>query len=182
MGLGAAMPLMNIAIQNEFDQKDLGAATSSNQLFRSLGSTIGVAVFGSMLTLGITSALGDMNNDPYIQTLKQAPAAQQMIKNPNDANTILNVNMPSVKTKINDGFTQSLTNVALPTVAKQALQKDFSDKQDQYGKKVVNAFSTSLHTIFIVASGMMAMAFVLALSLKERPLRVASSTETPAMH
>jgi EmrB/QacA subfamily drug resistance transporter len=49
-GIGAAMPLLNIAIQNEFEQKDIGMATSSSQLFRGLGSTIGVAVFGSMLT------------------------------------------------------------------------------------------------------------------------------------
>jgi EmrB/QacA subfamily drug resistance transporter len=49
-GIGAGMPLLNVAIQNEFEQKDLGMATSSNQLFRGLGSTIGVAIFGSMLT------------------------------------------------------------------------------------------------------------------------------------
>jgi predicted MFS family arabinose efflux permease len=50
IGIGTAMPLLNIAVQNEFEQKDLGVATSSNQLFRGLGSTIGTAIFGGMLT------------------------------------------------------------------------------------------------------------------------------------
>ena len=32
-GLGAGMPILNLAVQNEFGQKDLGAATASVQLF-----------------------------------------------------------------------------------------------------------------------------------------------------
>jgi len=37
LGMGVAMPVLNLAIQNEVEQKDLGVATSSSQLFRSLG-------------------------------------------------------------------------------------------------------------------------------------------------
>jgi hypothetical protein len=178
-GIGAAMPLMNIAIQNEFEQKDLGIATSSSQLFRGLGSTIGVAVFGSMLTLGITNHLGDMSKDAYIQTLKQSPAASQVVSNVNDTNTLLVLNMPDTKAKINDGFAASMAKVDVPVPVKDQLQQDFTTKQNEYSDKLVNAFSKSLHTIFIVTSSLMLLALALAITLKERPLRTAKPTETP---
>ncbi|HEV7952372.1 MAG TPA: MDR family MFS transporter [Candidatus Saccharimonadales bacterium] len=178
-GIGAAMPLMNIAIQNEFEQKDIGVATSSSQLFRGLGSTIGVAVFGSMLTLGIGNNLGDMNKDAYIQTLRQSPVASQFITNPNDTNTLLSLNMPTTKEKINDSFADSMTNVAVPVSVKQQMQKDFTANQNAYSNKLVNAFSKSLHTIFIITSTMMFLALVLVSMLKERTLHHASPAETP---
>lgn len=180
IGIGAGMPLLNVAVQNEFEQKDLGMATSSNQLFRGLGSTIGVAIFGSMLTLGITSSIGDMSNDRYIQTLRQSPAASQILAGDvNDPNTLLTLNMPTTKEKINEGFTKSLTNVALPVAAKDALKKDFTTKQDEYATKLVNAFSTSIHHIFIVAGSTMLVALALSTIIIERPLRSAKPEETP---
>lgn len=178
-GIGAAMPLMNIAIQNEFEQKDLGIATSSSQLFRGLGSTIGVAVFGSMLTLGITNNLGDMNKDAYIQSLKQSPAASQIVSNPNDVNTLLTLNMPTTKEKIDDGFTKNMASIAMPVATKEKLKQDFTTNQTAYSDKLVGAFSKSLHIIFVITSIMMLGALVLVAMLKERPLHAASPTETP---
>jgi len=181
-GIGSAMPLMNIAIQNEFEQKDLGIATSSNQMFRGLGSTIGTAIFGSMLTLGITSSIGDMNNDAYIQTLRQSPAASKVITGDiNDANTLLLLNMPATKGKISDGFTAALTNVSMPRPVKEKLQNDFTAKQTNYGTKVVNAFSDSIHRIFLASSAAMFLALLLGTRLKERPLHSAKPEETPGV-
>jgi EmrB/QacA subfamily drug resistance transporter len=180
VGIGAGMPLMNIAIQNEFEQKDLGIATSSNQLFRGLGSTIGVAIFGSMLTMGITQSLGDMASDPYIQTLRQSPAVSQVLgATSSDPNTLLTLNMAQTKQKINQGFEASLTNVAMPQSVKEAQQRQFTARQQAYGDKVVTAFALSIHTIFVIAAGIMGVAFVLTLGLKERTLRVAKAEETP---
>jgi EmrB/QacA subfamily drug resistance transporter len=177
-GIGMAMPLMNIAVQNEFEQKYLGMATSSVQLFRGLGSTIGTAVFGSMLTIGITNALGDMNKDPYVQTLKQNPAAVQQLGDINDANTLLSINSPQVKDKITSGFEDAMAKQPLPQPAQQ-VKKDFKKKQDDYSKKIVNAFSDSLHTIFVSTASIMAIALLLSFAIKERPLHNASAEETP---
>lgn len=179
-GIGAGMPLMAIAIQNEFEQKDLGIATSSSQLFRGLGSTIGVAVLGSMLTLGITSSIGDMSNDAYIQTLKQSPAASKVLgSDVNDPNTLLTLNMPDTKQKITDGFNTALTNVSMPQPVKETLKKDFLTKQREFATKVVNAFSDSMHTIFIIAASIMLVALLLTFALKERVLQAASPEATP---
>jgi len=47
-GLGLSMQTVVIALQNAVEMKDLGIATSANTFFRSIGSTIGVALFGSL--------------------------------------------------------------------------------------------------------------------------------------
>lgn len=179
LGLGTIMPLVNVAVQNEFEQKHLGVVTGANQLFRGLGSTVGVALFGSMLTMGITSTLGDMTNDPYIQTLKASPASSQMLEKVNDADTLLNLNTPTTKEKINSGVDQSLEQTQLPQQAKQQIAQDIKDKQTAYSGKLVNAFTASLHTIFAITAGIMAIAGVFGLLLKERQLRAASASETP---
>ncbi len=51
-GFGAAQPIYALVVQNAAPRAQLGAATATSQFFRSIGSTIGVAVFGTIL-LGI---------------------------------------------------------------------------------------------------------------------------------
>lgn len=49
-GLGASMQPLIIAVQNAVEFKDMGIATSAGTFFRSLGSVVGTAVFGAILT------------------------------------------------------------------------------------------------------------------------------------
>lgn len=49
LGLGATMPVFTLAIQNVVAAKELGVATSSVQFLRSLGGSVGGAVFGAVL-------------------------------------------------------------------------------------------------------------------------------------
>jgi EmrB/QacA subfamily drug resistance transporter len=48
-GLGLVMPLYTLIVQNAVPQQMLGAATASTQFFRSIGGTVGAAVFGSIM-------------------------------------------------------------------------------------------------------------------------------------
>ncbi|HIF71122.1 MAG TPA: DHA2 family efflux MFS transporter permease subunit [Dehalococcoidia bacterium] len=48
-GLGISFPVYTIAIQNGVPQQYLGIATSSAQFFRSVGGSIGLALFGSYM-------------------------------------------------------------------------------------------------------------------------------------
>jgi MFS family permease len=58
MGMGASMPIINIAIQNEFPQSEQGVAASMSQLFRGIGSTIGTALLGTLLANKLVDILG----------------------------------------------------------------------------------------------------------------------------
>src|SRR5262245_48426701 len=48
-GMGLMMPAYTVAVQNAAPHKHMGIATASSTFFRSIGSTVGVAVFGSLL-------------------------------------------------------------------------------------------------------------------------------------
>jgi EmrB/QacA subfamily drug resistance transporter len=58
VGVGMVMPVMTLAVQNGVDRKDLGTATSSVTFFRSIGSSLGAAMFGAILINRLTAHLG----------------------------------------------------------------------------------------------------------------------------
>lgn len=49
LGMGLTVPIFNIAVQNAFDHSQIGVVTASTQLFRSIGGTVGIAIFGGIL-------------------------------------------------------------------------------------------------------------------------------------
>lgn len=49
LGLGCVMPVTVLAVQNAVKREELGTATSSVTFFRSIGSSLGAALFGAVL-------------------------------------------------------------------------------------------------------------------------------------
>lgn len=58
VGLGPGQSLFSLAVQNALPIERLGVVTSSSQFFRQIGSTMGVAIFGTFLTANLNSGLG----------------------------------------------------------------------------------------------------------------------------
>lgn len=56
-GIGLCMQVLTIAVQNTVDYADLGTATSGVTFFRTLGSSFGTAVFGSIYANSLGPAL-----------------------------------------------------------------------------------------------------------------------------
>lgn len=168
LGLGMAMPILSLAVQNEFEQKDLGAATSSVQLFRGLGSTVGTAVFSGMLTMGIISAVGKPSDIPYIQTLKESPASAQLLSGDIDADTLLQINQQH--TVIREQADSAFAKIP-STEARDAAKKQFTTQQDDFSKDVVAAFTESLHHIFLIGAGLMAVGLAAVTFIKNKQLR-----------
>jgi EmrB/QacA subfamily drug resistance transporter len=50
LGMGPTMPVFTLAAQNAVKMNQLGVVTALTQFSRSIGSTLGVAIFGSLLT------------------------------------------------------------------------------------------------------------------------------------
>lgn len=167
LGLGMVMPILSLAVQNEFDHKDLGAATSSVQLFRGLGSTVGTAIFSGILTTGIMTAIGDPNDIPYIQTLQASPAASQMLNGDLDADALLRINM--AEDQINSAADQAFSK--LPTPVATAAKEKLTSQQKEFSMQIVDAFTESLHNIFMIGSVLMVLAFVTVLFVEEKKLR-----------
>jgi EmrB/QacA subfamily drug resistance transporter len=50
LGLGAVMQVLVLAVQNAVDYRNMGVATAGSLLFRQIGGSIGIAVFGAIFT------------------------------------------------------------------------------------------------------------------------------------
>ena len=57
LGLGAVLQTYTLVVQNATSREDLGVATSTTQLSRSLGATVGTAVFGTIMTNGMRTEI-----------------------------------------------------------------------------------------------------------------------------
>ena len=55
LGLGSFMQVPTLAVQNAVDIKQMGTATSTTTFFRSIGSALGGAIFGSILISRLTA-------------------------------------------------------------------------------------------------------------------------------
>jgi MFS family permease len=58
LGFGMVSQVLTIALQNAVERRDLGIATASANLVRSLGGAIGVALFGTLFAGGLENTAG----------------------------------------------------------------------------------------------------------------------------
>ncbi|WP_153504686.1 MDR family MFS transporter [Cumulibacter manganitolerans] len=57
VGLGMCMQQYTLVVQNNADRADMGVATAATQFFRNVGSTVGIAIFGTAMTTGLGDAI-----------------------------------------------------------------------------------------------------------------------------
>jgi EmrB/QacA subfamily drug resistance transporter len=58
-GIGMTTPALMLSVQNTVDTDDIGSATSALMTMRSMGSSLGAALFGAVLTGRLTAELSD---------------------------------------------------------------------------------------------------------------------------
>jgi EmrB/QacA subfamily drug resistance transporter len=69
LGLGSTMQVLILAVQNAVDYEVLGAATSGVTLFRGVGGSLGAAVFGTIFSSRLSSALHGIVRGPVAHQL-----------------------------------------------------------------------------------------------------------------
>jgi EmrB/QacA subfamily drug resistance transporter len=158
LGIGVLMSLFTIVVQNAFPFHQLGQVTASVQFFRSMGSTIGIAVLGTVLTNQYQGAL--QANLPA--ALKQAvpPGRLAALQNPQ---VLL---APGVEAIIRQAFAafgpQGLTLF------------------DQLLHAIRISLAGAVTDIFVVTTGVMLLALIATLFLREVPLRRSNAPGAPA--
>jgi EmrB/QacA subfamily drug resistance transporter len=80
LGLGPALPLYTTALQLSVKPWEIGVATSAGQFFQQMGSTIGTAIFGALLTAGLASQF----TSNFEQARQGQPPAVQAILTANE--------------------------------------------------------------------------------------------------
>jgi EmrB/QacA subfamily drug resistance transporter len=149
-GLGLNMQAMVLAMQNAVPPKDMGVATSSTTFFRQVGGTLGTAVFLSILF----SSAGSKIKSAY-GSAEKTKEFQQAAAQHKDQLQMLKLGSGG---NLNDtSFLHGLNKVlAHPFLV---------------------GFSNAMDLVFIVGAGVLVFAFVLALMLKEVPLRMVSGLQ-----
>jgi EmrB/QacA subfamily drug resistance transporter len=155
IGLGAAMPVFNLAVQNAVEARVVGSATSMVQFVRSIGGTLGIAVFGSFLSNGFSPA--------FRQALPAAVSSEVS---------------PTALDRLSDA---QLYLTSAGTRQLETILAEFGLKTDAMMSAVSEAaraaLSISLHHVFAIAAALLFCATVLALFLREIPLRKTNRRE-----
>ena len=122
-GIGMCMQVLVLIVQNTVDFADLGVATSGVTFFRTIGSSFGAAVFGSLFNNFLHSRVGD--------ALAQSGAPPEAAQSP-------------------DALHALSPEMAAP---------------------IASAYADALDLVFLCAAPVAVVGFVLALMLKQVPLR-----------
>ncbi len=159
LGLGLSMPLLGLAVQNAFDQRFLGVATASTQFFRQIGGTLGIAVYGTIVT---TQLRGDLLNRLPPEVTGVAP--EEMLRRLEEPRILLS---PSSLEQLRGAF--ALFGDEGPALYDQtigAMQAVLAD---------------GLHEVFLLGLVVAVLALVVSIFLPERTLRseLAQSEEMP---
>jgi EmrB/QacA subfamily drug resistance transporter len=125
IGIGLVMQVLVVVVQNDAPRRDVGVATATATFLRSLGGSLGVALFGAVFASRLSHEL----------TALPAAAAAQFSGGINISPAQVHALPPGVR-----------SNFLL-------------------------AFVDALQPVFLVGAGVAALTFVLALALKEVPLR-----------
>jgi len=79
LGVGPALPLYTLAVQNAVDVRRIGQATSATQFFRQIGGAVGTAVLGTVLSTslaaGFAANLGGLGALPPAQQTGEGVSA-----------------------------------------------------------------------------------------------------------
>jgi len=154
IGIGIIMPLFNLVVQNAFPQNMLGVVSASSQLFRGIGSVVGVAIMGTYLNHSIAKSLDGLSGSPFVQSLKQS--GQSL-----DVNSLQQILSPAGQSHIVSGF------AALPTQARAITTASFNE----FVHAAQAGLSSAITNVFFLGACILIIACVTVFFLKEIPLR-----------
>ena len=148
IGLGVGMSAFTIIVQNQFETSRLGEVTAGLQFFRQLGSTMGLAIFGTVMNTTFSSTLG-ANMPAQLKGLGASALGQ--IENP---------------------------QVLLSAQARQSLTALFAKMGPQgqelfnlFMTAVRHSLQYAMSRLFVMATLISLVGLVTVLFLKEVPLR-----------
>ncbi|MYW93935.1 MFS transporter [Amycolatopsis rubida] len=152
LGLGSTMQTLTLAATNDVSPRDIGVATSSVTFFRQIGGTAGTAVFLSILF----STVGDRIAAAVRSAMASPAYTAALAQHPEFARQ-----MASGGLDVND---TSFLSTLDPVLARPVLE----------------GFSSSMSTVFLIGGAVLTVGFALVWLLREKPLSDKSAMEQRA--
>jgi EmrB/QacA subfamily drug resistance transporter len=156
-GLGITMPLYTIAVQNAVPYSILGVATSSTAFIRSIGGSVGLAIFGSVMNNRFAAELSARLPD----NIKEMIPPQQLDTLMHNPEALMS---PEAQGQIQGFFAQMGQQGA-------ALLQQVIDALRQ-------SLDVAISQVFLYALGAVVLAFIVNFFIKEIPLRTRHTMDT----
>ena len=147
LGVGVGMPLYLNATQSAVDLKYLGVVSSQIQFWRNIGSTVGVAILGAVLSHELPQKIAEATS-----SLNLPPQARAAFGG-GSANP------------------QALFDPAAIAATKASLPPQLQPVFDQVLLAIRGALAAATHDIFLYAAVVAGIAAVISIFLQEVPLR-----------
>ncbi|MFV2050122.1 MFS transporter [Metabacillus litoralis] len=158
IGIGVGMTVFTLTVQNAVEQKFLGVATATSQLFRSIGGTVGVALMGTVLNQRMSDNMAELLKDVQQQAASVPPEMQENLQSLQNPQLLL------------DHEKLSQIQQSMPAEMVSLFEKFVTMLQD--------SLSFALSGVFMTATIVMIAAVALTFFLKEIPLRSSSAQNT----
>lgn len=155
-GVGVTMPLFTIALQAQFPER-IGEVTAAVQFFRSIGGTVGVALLGGVLNASFTRGFSGRVSEKAAAWGAASDIVKQAARR-----------APEL---LNESAYSSVTR-ALGGVSDEALAT--------FVTAVRGALASAVGTSFAIATVLMGLAWLAFLAVREVPLAMKPSLDTPA--
>lgn len=72
-GLGTVFPVVTTAVQNTVPRDQIGTATAAGLMFRQVGGSVGVALFGAIFAARMAAGMGDLNGSGFKDAAELGP-------------------------------------------------------------------------------------------------------------
>ncbi|MDF2946326.1 MAG: transporter [Bacillales bacterium] len=158
IGLGSVFPILLISVQNTASDKLTGVATSSVQMFRQIGGTIGVAIFGTLLTTRMENEMGSVvGKKLLLKKFNESDESALIVSKVSNPQILLN------QEKL-DAFISTIPPNIKPAIDELIVLSKL-------------ALSNSITYVFLICTLIVAISLVLVFFIKEIPLRTNMNIE-----
>lgn len=152
LGLGFAMQILVLVVQNSFPISEVGTATAANNFFREIGASIGASVVGSIFTARLTDLLDERMPGAIAQVAGKNPQASAALMQQFGA------------AGSGESFESSLTPGAV------------ADLPGAIHDVIITSYNDALAPIFGYLLPLTVIALATVLFLREDPLRTSNET------
>ncbi len=154
LGIGGPFSVLVVVAQNAFPDRNLGEVTAGSRFFRSMGSTIGAQLMGSLLSLWFAANLRERLPDEVREAL--GPERLAEASNPEA------LFVPEATASLRESLGAAAP--AVTDLLMEALRLGLAD---------------ALRGLFVVTAALMLVGFAIALFLPEIPLRTTRDADLP---
>jgi MFS family permease len=159
LGVGPAMPLFTLAVQNAVEVRFVGQATSASQFFRQTGATVGAALMGTVLATTLGGAFAAMQLPDALRERSETSVEQ-----------LVSTGGADLPAAVASAYASLAAGAATQGQA-EALRAEGLAAAERIRNEIRDAFTLATRRIYGFTALILAIATALALRIPELPLR-----------